>query len=45
MNKLKITGYQKKNNNIVTEGEGLEGAKCIIMYGTAGGRGFGVYLG
>ena len=42
MNKLKITGYQKKNNNIVTEGEGLgglEGGKCIckVRPGGVGG--------
>ena len=32
MNKLKITGYQKKNNNIVTEGEGLGGWRGVNVY-------------
>ena len=50
MNKLKITGYQKKNNNIVTEGEGLGGWRGVNVYvrygrGGGGGGGLGVYLG
>ena len=40
MNKLKITGYQKKNNNIVTEGErlgGWRGVNVYVRYGQGGG--------
>ena len=41
MNKLKITGYQKKNNNTVTEEEGLGGWRgvnvCKVRPGGGGG--------